>query len=293
MVNIIYGTAGNDRFNDASTTGNLTFDLSQGGNDTVTAGSGNDTLILGASLTAADQINGGPGDDTLVLAGDYSHSQYFGAKTLTNVEAIRLESGFDYNLGLSSKTVAARASLTLDATALGNQDYAAVSAFNAGKGTTLTFLGGSGADVFSGCKGTNIYQGGLGDDSMGSALGKDIFHFTSAADSPLLAPGGSIDTSAVDNLSVGASGQIDLSAFGLNGAVNVVKAGHFTSDLSGGTGFFGSSSVVKEHHQKTIGYGVNIDTWQIYVDVNKDGNLDTCDMLIRGQTFGKNPTFLF
>jgi len=293
MVNTIYGTAGNDRFNYAGTTGDLTFDLSQGGNDTAVAGSGNDRFILGASLTAADQINGGPGNDTLVLAGDYSRSVYFGAKTLTNVETIQLAPGFDYNLGLSNKTVAAGGSLTVDATALGSQDYAAVSGFNASKGTNLVFLGGSGADVFAGGKGTNTYQGGPGADSLGSALGKDIFRYGSAADSPFLAAGGSIDTSAADILTVGASGQIDLSAFGLNGVVNVVKAAHFTSDLSGAVGFFGNACVVKEHHQQSIGYGVNADAWQMYVDVNKDGNLDAGDMLITGHSFGTNPTFLF
>ncbi len=257
------------------------------------AGSGNDTFILGASLTAADQLNGGPGNDTLVLAGDYNRSVNFGATTLTNMESIRLQPGFDYSLGLNNRTVATGGSLTVDASALGAQDHAGVSDFGAGKNTTLLFLGGAGPDAFAGGKGTNIYQGGLGADVLGFGSGTEIFRYGAAADSPLLAPGGIIDTNASDFLIVGANDRIDLSAFGLNGVVNVVKAPHFTSDLSSGVGFFGNACVVKEHHQKSAGYGVNIDTWQIYVDVNKDGNLDAGDMLIRGQTIGKNPTFLF
>src|SRR5580698_8597099 len=111
----IFGTSGNDVL--TGTSGDDTFDMSQGGNDTVSGLGGNDTFLFGATLTANDTIDGGDGSDTLVLDGNYKPGVTLAATTISNVEAIALTAGHDYGLTTNDANVAAGQSLTVDATA--------------------------------------------------------------------------------------------------------------------------------------------------------------------------------
>jgi Ca2+-binding RTX toxin-like protein len=109
------GGAGNDVLTGGA--GSDLFDLSKGGNDTATGGIGNETFTMGAALNSGDKIDGGPGSDTVILTGDYSAGVVFTATTMVNVETLTLQDNtHSFNLTLNQATVAAGATLTIDAT---------------------------------------------------------------------------------------------------------------------------------------------------------------------------------
>ncbi len=128
------------------------------GNDTIHGGGGNDTISMGATLTAADVIDGGTGSDTVVLNGNYSggSSVVFGAATLTNVEELQLNAGFNYNLTTNDATVANGQTLTVKADGLGAADMLT---FNGTAETNGSFIVNSGA-------GDDLLIGGAGNDTF-------------------------------------------------------------------------------------------------------------------------------
>jgi len=115
------GTGGNDSFTGTST--NDTFNLQQGGSDAATGRGGDDLFNMGGALNTADQISGGSGSDTVLLDGDYSWGLFFNATTMLNVETLLLAGGNTYNLTIDDATVAAGATLTIDASALGGSGH--------------------------------------------------------------------------------------------------------------------------------------------------------------------------
>jgi hypothetical protein len=134
------------------------FDLSHGGNDTAHGGGGTDTFMLGAAFTSADRIDGGAGSDTVVLAGMGDDSISFTATTMTGVETMVLGAGHFYTLTTNDATVAAGATLTVDASALGTGDPLIfngssetdgnfVFKFGGGFTTSDTITGGAGNDT--------------------------------------------------------------------------------------------------------------------------------------------------
>jgi hypothetical protein len=162
-ANTVNGTAANDHI------------FALGGADTINPGNGNDTIDAGAgkdiikfkstvSLTAADKIDGGLDSDTLNLTGNYSGGVTFNATTLINVEKILFGAGFDYKLISNDATVAAGATLNVDASALGS-------------GNKLTFNGSAETDGHF-----TFFSGLGGDDLRGGAL-SDTFVYASAANS--------------------------------------------------------------------------------------------------------------
>ncbi len=143
--------AGNDTITGGA--GNDTFVMSMGGEDTVLGGAGNDTFQFGGAFDQGDSINGGTGKNTLVLNGDYSAGVIMGPHTLTSVGTIFLTTGHSYSLTSTDSTVAAGATMTIQATGLG-------------AGDVLTFDGSRETD------GHFIIYGGAGDDFVtGGALG--------------------------------------------------------------------------------------------------------------------------
>jgi len=286
------GTAGNDVLDKSAMTQNLSIDLSQGGNDSATGGSGNDSFVLGAAFTAADSINGGTGTDSVSLSGNYTATTTFGAATLTNIETLTLGAGGSYGIITNDATVAAGANLTVDATALANVNVATVNGSLETNGS-FTFLGGAGADYFTGGAGNDTFRGGLGADILASGAGSDRFIYTSAAESALSQSGTTIVTAGADRLSTFsvASDRIDLVAFGFTGAAASLATkttSGFTTTAT--TGFFGGSAVAVE-------YALRGNTAQVYVDVNRDGNLGSGDLLLqltgvaRNTLTGSNLTF--
>jgi Ca2+-binding RTX toxin-like protein len=159
----INGTAGNDTL--AGTSGDDTFNLSQGGDDTVTGSGGNDSFAFGAAFTAADHINGGDGTDTLKLTGDYASAGpiFCTAATLVSVEKIVVSAGHNYALNLVDANIAAGATLTVNASALGAANNIVFSATNEADGN-LALTGGAGGDSFWDGTLHNVMNGGGGDD---------------------------------------------------------------------------------------------------------------------------------
>ncbi len=109
-----------------------------------TGGAGNDTILAGADLGNMT-IDGGGGNDVLKLDGDYSAG--FTLSSITNITEVDLAGGNAYSLTTTDATVAAGATLTVDASALGP---------NFG----LTFDGSAETDGYFDIK------GGSGDDSL-------------------------------------------------------------------------------------------------------------------------------
>jgi Ca2+-binding RTX toxin-like protein len=176
----LIGGKGNDIL--AGGANNDTFDLTHGGNDTAKGGDGNDIFSLAGALTAGDTINGGTGIDTLSLDGNYVGSKAiaFGSKSVLSVEKIALAAGHNYILTTVNATVAAGATLTVNAAAL-----AAANAlhFNGAAETNGQFLitGGAGNDVLTGGALADTFDlSHGGNDTVSGGGGNDIFKFGAA-----------------------------------------------------------------------------------------------------------------
>ena len=140
------GTSGDDNL---TGTGNGdTFDLTAGGNDTASGLAGSDIFNMGATLNAGDHLDGGADNDVVVLQGDYSAGVTLGATTLTSIETLQLNAGFNYNLTMDDGNVAAGQSLTVDAGQLSAANHLT---FNGAAETdgTYTVIGGAGNDVIT------------------------------------------------------------------------------------------------------------------------------------------------
>ena len=153
-----------------------TFYMSRTGKDVVTANDGNDTIIALAYLKATNSIDGGAGTDTVKLGGDYSAGLTFGPATMVNVERLSLGAGYNYNLTTDNATVAAKAVLSVDASALGSGNWLVFNgaaetdgkfSIVAGAGND-TLTGGGGADAFDLTKG--------GNDTVAARAGNDTIN---------------------------------------------------------------------------------------------------------------------
>jgi Ca2+-binding RTX toxin-like protein len=220
----------------------------------VIGGAGNDVLQMGAHLVASDQYNGGAGSDTLMLNGDYSVGLTLGAATLTSVETLQLAAAHSYNLTLVDGNVAAGATLTIDATALGAANAATINAAAETDGNVV-FEGGAGNDNFT--IGGNIttgdvFNGGAGSDTLTLAGGiGSPFTFSSTqlvnVETLAFAAGHNYDLVMSDqNVAAGQTLNVNASALGTNdnltfdfsaetdGFYNIMAGkGHYTIDVGG------------------------------------------------------------
>ncbi|HEX3675679.1 MAG TPA: calcium-binding protein [Rhizomicrobium sp.] len=170
----LYGGAGDDILKGGS--GNDTLDLSVGGEDQLAGNGGNDIINAGGGLDAGDQVDGGAGTDTLNFAGDYSAGLVLGATTVANVETFHFAAGYSYNITTNDATVAAGATLTVNASALGASDQLI---FNGSAETDGSFVitGGAGNDVLTGGAGNDIFHlADGGDDTVQGGAGNDIIY---------------------------------------------------------------------------------------------------------------------
>ncbi len=166
------GGAGNDAITGGAAADII--DLSKGGEDTAHGGSGNDTITMGGTLSAGDVLDGGAGNDTVNLTGRYS--QTFAATNFTSVETLKLGAGHVYSFTTVDGNVAAGATLTVDASALGASD---TDTFNGAAETdgTFHFTGGAGNDTdTSGALGAVFdFTAGGNDKGTGGASGASTF----------------------------------------------------------------------------------------------------------------------
>jgi Ca2+-binding RTX toxin-like protein len=192
---VLHGGAGNDVLTGGDGNddldGNVGNDTLNGGNgedtiktgagiDAIVAGAGNDIVDAAAFLTSADRIDGGLGDDILKLAGDYSGGVVFSTTTVTNIETILLANGNDYKITLNDATVAAKATLTVDASSLTGGNALI---FNGAPETSasLVLLGGGSDDVLTGGGGIDAFGGSLGADTINGGANIDVLSYENSA----------------------------------------------------------------------------------------------------------------
>ena len=165
-----HGTSGDDTR--TGTHRDDTFDYGQGGEDTLKGAKGNDTFNMGAAFDAGDSINGGVGNDVLNLNGNYVNYVVVGTGTLVNVETIKVTAGYDYSLDMSSATIPAGSTLTVDGTALGRDNGLFFEVENGNDGHVIV-KGGAGSDLLEGGNNSDTIFGGKGNDDIDGANGAD------------------------------------------------------------------------------------------------------------------------
>jgi Ca2+-binding RTX toxin-like protein len=146
----------------------------------ITGGTGNDTVTFAANFAAADSVNGGTGSDTLELNGDYSAGLTFGASTMTNVETLKLDHGFSYNLTTNDATVASGQTLTVDASALTGANALTFDG-SAETNGFFAITGGAGDDSVtygSHFSVNDSFNGGAGNDTVTLTNLNGTYHFT-------------------------------------------------------------------------------------------------------------------
>jgi Ca2+-binding RTX toxin-like protein len=223
------------------------FNITRGGSDTIHGGGGNDTITAGGTLTTSDSIDGGTGNDTLKLNGDYSAGLVLNDTTLTSVETLSLAAGHSYKLTTADATVAAHATMTVDASALdaGNSLVFDGSAETDG---TLAIKGGAGNDTITlGAARIGTIDGGAGSDTLKSsgnfALGDStvthIEHvvYTNAGIATGLTVTGDI---------TGGGGALSIDASGVSSSAvtNVIDLSGATTSLINVTGGAGDDYVI-------------------------------------------------
>ena len=197
-----------------------------------------------------------------MLDGDYAGGIVFTTTTVTSVERILLEDNGSYKLTLNDATVAATATLTVDASQLTGGNALN---FNGApeKSGSLILLGGDGADTLI---------GGGGIDAFGGSLGADVIN-----------GGGNVDVLSYENSAAGVT--IDLTKAGAqggggDGAGDVISnienliGSKFDDDLTGDAvanvivGGAGSDTIDGGGGNDTVSYlssdfGVTVDLTQI------------------------------
>lgn len=147
------------------------------GSDNLQGGVGDDTFNLSGTLNTGDQVSGGDGNDTVSLSGDYSGGVTFNATTLTGIETLKLGTQHSYKIVSNDGTVAAGATLMVNASALTATDSANFDGSHEQDGS-FVFTDGLGNDVFIGGKQAdtfNLFHGG--NDTASGGGGNDTFLF--------------------------------------------------------------------------------------------------------------------
>ena len=164
--------------------------LQNGGADTANGGGGNDVFYLGGSLWSDDKIDGGAGFDTVHVSGGFAGGDTLAltATTMQNVEDFVINSGSFMAVITDDATVAAGATLTVNASAVTGAFTFDGSAETDGQFNIIassgndTLTGGAGNDTFR--MGANFtYQdqidGGAGIDTVIlNGMGDDEIPFT-------------------------------------------------------------------------------------------------------------------
>lgn len=160
----------------------LTVNLSTGADRIVNTANVALTVNAAASaVTAADTLTGGKGVDTLVLTADgiAAGADLSGVTKFESV-TVKANSG-DSTLGtkvtLGGGTLtgssSAPASITINASALGEDAVATIDASANDSNESAVIFGGAGADVITGGAGNDVITGGAGNDSVTIGAGKD------------------------------------------------------------------------------------------------------------------------
>jgi len=215
---------------------------------------------MGSAFTAADKIDGGAGNDVVLLDGmGAQDSITFSATTMVNVESLQLEAGHSYNLTTNDATVAAGATLIVDASALGASK-------------ALTFDGSAETD------GHFIIRGGAGNDVLTGGQDGDTFNLTKGGNDTVT--GGAGD----DTVNMGAT---LTAADHLNGGGSVFfNTVTLDGDYSAGLTLGATTLVNFDYLKLDGGYSYNLTTNDATV---ASGN----EMTVDAYTLGTDDTLIF
>jgi Ca2+-binding RTX toxin-like protein len=182
------GTSGNDA--QTGTSGDETFDYSQGGDDTLVGGDGADKFQMGDEYDTADSVDGGAGLDTLFLDGAYGAPIEIGVN-ITGIERITLEAGHSYELDVTAAAVGATG-MKFNAGALGAAETLTITIDPALVAGAVDITGGAGDDTISLALNSldSLVDAGDGDDQVNITGGK--------LDADALSGGGGTDTLSID-----------------------------------------------------------------------------------------------
>ncbi len=213
-----------------------------GGADTLATYGGNDYLDGG---TGSDWLEGGIGNDTYVVdtASDRVVEYAGGGTDLVRASVSYTLSANTENLVLTGVSAISGTGNTLNNSITGNN-------------AANTLSGGLGNDILSGLAGNDRLIGGRGADQLRGGIGKDLFVFTSLADSTVAAKGQDL---VVD---FGWGDKLDLRAIDANTRAAGNNAFHFI-----GKSYF-THTAGEVRYQK-----VGADLY-VYGDVNGDGKAD-------------------
>lgn len=180
VAHIWHGTSGDDTFVGVSI--NDDFILRQGGHDTAWGGDGDDRYLMGGALDAGDTLDGDADFDSVWLRGDYSSGLTLGATTITNIEVLRLDGAFDYNLTTNDANVGSHARLMIDARRIDSGHHLTFDG-SADTDGRFRFLDSAGGDTLTGGHRNDLFdmQRGGGDTVYGGS-GEDRFAFGGALD---------------------------------------------------------------------------------------------------------------
>lgn len=293
----------------------LTFDgtAETNGFFTITGGDGDDSVTLGDSYSGTDQFEGGDGNDTLVIrtVTDNGIVATFTNTTLQNVETIMLDPlapnvNF-YELDLVNGNVAAGATLTIDASALGATAAIDIVSFDGsaeldgsfifeGGAGQYTIKGGHQNDLIQfggGFDDGNIVDGGTGSDTLeldgdygvghgltlGSVTNIETLQLDAGHDYFIATPNSTVasgKTLTVDGSVLGASDLMSFNATLDTDSFFIVTAGAANDGILGGaladsiTGGAGSDDLTGNGGADTFNYGVASDSTTSSLDWVRD-----------------------
>ncbi len=169
------GKVGNDTI-DGTAQADI-FNLGQGGHDHVNGEAGNDLFKFGTSFDPLDRVNGGTGNDTIELSGNYAGGVVLRATTMTSVETLKLDNGFDYSFTFKDANVAKGRKLSIDASGLDATHHLSINGAAETDGA-YRMVGGAGDDSLTGGRGNDVFDLSLGGaDTVRGGRGGDVFKF--------------------------------------------------------------------------------------------------------------------
>jgi Ca2+-binding RTX toxin-like protein len=260
----IVGSAGNDTLTGGALQDN--FYLTNGGNDTVHGGGGNDVFFFGATLDPSDTIDGGAGYDTVHSDGWFgagADALTFTSTTMQNVEDFVLDGGSGLEITTDDATVAAGATLKIDARGQTTDFFFDGSAETDGH---FIVLSGSGNDTLTGGALGDTFRGGMGADTITGGGFGDTFVYGAVAES---SGAGAYDTlvgfdAKSDRFSITGHHQM-LSVTAANGSIDAATFDTDLHDVSNGHLNAHGALVV------SVGDGDLIGHTFLVVDGNGDG----------------------
>jgi len=225
----VFGGAGDDTVTGGAQSDHL--HLEKGGVDIAHGGGGNDVFYMGDQLWSDDQIDGGSGYDVVYATGfSGGDSLALTGTTLQNVEDFVLDGGSFLGVTTDDGTVAAGATLTIDASAQTTAFFFDGSAETDGRFNVIAgsgddnLTGGAGADTF------HLEHGGT--DTASGGDGNDTFYlggtFTSADQ---IDGGAGIDTVVLDGMGDDAIGFTSTTMTNIEKLV--LDPGHFYTIVTG------------------------------------------------------------